>query len=93
MFLGKGFLKICSKFTGEHPYLSVISLKLPCGFIGITLRHKYSPVNLLHIFRTSFLKGIVRSFYQKNRKIFFFVIAVSQAQNFTSALPFYEENE
>ena len=28
VFLGKGFLKICSKFTGEHPCRSVISIKL-----------------------------------------------------------------
>ena len=27
-FLGKGVLKICSKFTGEHPCQSVISIKL-----------------------------------------------------------------
>ena len=28
VFLGKGILKICSKFTGEHPCQSVISIKL-----------------------------------------------------------------
>ena len=28
VFLGKGFLKICSKYTGEHPCRSVISIKL-----------------------------------------------------------------
>ena len=28
VFLGKGGLKICSKFTGEHPCRSVISIKL-----------------------------------------------------------------
>ena len=28
VFLGKGVLKICSKFTGERPCRSVISLKL-----------------------------------------------------------------
>ena len=56
VFLGKGALKICSKFTGEHPCRSVISIKLLCNFIEITLRHGCSPVNLLHIFRTSFPK-------------------------------------
>ena len=30
VFLGNGVLKICSKFTGEHPCLSVISIKLLC---------------------------------------------------------------
>ena len=31
VFLGKGVLKICSKFTGEHPCRSVISIKLLCN--------------------------------------------------------------
>ena len=52
VILGKGVLKICSKFTGEHPYRSAISIKLFCNFIEIALRHECSPVNLLHIFRT-----------------------------------------
>ena len=51
VFLGKSILKICSKFTGEHPCLSVISIKL---LTEITLWHGCSPVNLLHIFRTPF---------------------------------------
>ena len=53
-FFRKGVLKICSKFTGEHPSRSAISVKLLCNFIEITLRHGCSPVNLLHIFRTLF---------------------------------------
>ena len=48
----------CSKFTGEHPGQSVISIKLQSKFIEITLWHGCSPVNLLHIFRTSFPKNI-----------------------------------
>ena len=31
VFLGKGVLKICSKFTGEHPCQSVVSIKLLCS--------------------------------------------------------------
>ena len=54
VFLRKGVLKICSEFTGEHPCRSVISIKLLCNFIEIALQHGCSPVNLLHIFRTSF---------------------------------------
>ena len=57
MFLGKGVLKICSKFTGEHPCQSAISIKLQSNFIEITLRHGCFPVNLLHIFRTTFSKN------------------------------------
>ena len=46
----KSLLRICSKFTGEHPCRSVISIKLQINFVEITLRHGCSPVNLLHIF-------------------------------------------
>ena len=56
-FLGKGFLKICIKFTGEHPCWRAISIKLQSIFIEIALRHACSPVHLLHIFRTTFLKN------------------------------------
>ena len=28
VFFGKGVLKLCSKFTGQHQYQSVISIKL-----------------------------------------------------------------
>ena len=54
VFMRKGVLKICSKFTGEHPCRSVISIKSQSTFIETTLRHGCSPINLLHIFRTPF---------------------------------------
>ena len=57
VFLGKGVLKIWSKFAGEHPCRSAISIKLLCIFIEIAFRHGCFPVNLLHIFRTPFLKN------------------------------------
>ena len=57
VFLGKGVLKICSKFTGEHPYRSMVSMTLLCNFIEIALRHGYSPVNMLHILKTAFYKN------------------------------------
>ena len=52
VFLGKDVVKICSKFTGEHPYRSAI-----CNFIEIALWHGCSPVNSLHIFRTPFRRN------------------------------------
>ena len=55
VLLAKGVLKKWSKFTGEHPCWSAISIKLQ---IEIALRHGCFPVNLLHIFRTPFLKNI-----------------------------------
>ena len=57
LFFEKYVLKICSKFTGEHPFQNVISVKLPRNFIEVTLRHGFSRVNLLHIYRTTFLKN------------------------------------
>ena len=73
VLLRKGALKICSKFTGEHPCRSAISVKLLCNFIEITLPHECSPVNLLHIFRTNFLKntpGWLLLFFYKLSLIF-----------------------
>ena len=57
MFLRKGWLKICSKFTGEHTCRSVILIKLQSNFIEISLRHGCFPVNLLHLFRTLFSRN------------------------------------
>ena len=61
VFLVKGLLKICSKFTGEHPCWSAISIKLQSN------RHGCSPVNLQHILRTPFTKntsgGLLLYFY------------------------------
>ena len=53
----KDVLKIYSKFTGEHPCLSMTSIKLQSNLIEIALRHGCSPINLLHIFRTPFTKN------------------------------------
>ena len=57
VFLEKGVLKICTKFTGEHACRSAISIKLLSNFIEITVQHGCSPVNFLHIFRTPFLRN------------------------------------
>ena len=57
VLLGKGILKICSKFKGERPCQSAISIELVCNFTKIALWHGCSPVNLLHIFRTPFPKN------------------------------------
>ena len=54
VFLRKGVLKICSKYTGEHSCRSTISIKLQRNFIEIWLRHGCSHVNLLHNFHNTF---------------------------------------
>ena len=45
---------MCSKFTGEHPCRSAISVKFQSNFIETRLQYGCSPLNLLHIFRTIF---------------------------------------
>ena len=70
VFLEKSVLKKCSKFIGEHPFRSVISVKLLCIFIEITLRHEFSPVNVLHILKTTIIitsmEGCFCCFYVRN---------------------------
>ena len=58
VFLEKCVLKIWSKFAGEHLCRSAVSVRSRSNCIEITLRDVCSPVNLLHIFRTPFLKNI-----------------------------------
>ena len=57
VFVGKDNLKICSKFTGEHPCRSLISIKLLCNVIEVTPLRGSSSLNLLYIFRTPFLRS------------------------------------
>ena len=86
MFLGKDVLKIGSKFIGDHPCRSVILIKLQSNFIEIALWHGCSPVNLLHIFRTAFLKNTSgRLLFLVTTKICFFVcnLQFSIAVNFS----------
>ena len=56
LLLGKGVLEICSKFTGEHPCRSAISIKLQSNFIKITRWHGCSPVFSAY-FRITFPKN------------------------------------
>ena len=56
MFLGKGVLEICSKFTGEHPCRSAISIKLQSNFTEIILRHMFS-CKFATYFRTTFFRN------------------------------------
>ena len=58
VFWEKGVLKICKKFTGQHPCRSTISIKLQkSSFIKNAFRYGCSPVKMLHIFRTPFPKN------------------------------------
>ena len=55
LLLGKDVLKICSKFSGEHPWQSVISIKLLCNFIEVALCHGCSPEKFAAYFQNTFL--------------------------------------
>ena len=55
VFLRKGVLKICSKFTGEHPCRTAISIKLLCNLF----KSYFGMCVLLHIcciFQNNFSK-------------------------------------
>ena len=67
----QGCCLICSKFTGEQRCQSLISIKFFCNFIEITLQHGYSTVNLLHIFRTPFLKNTPGQLLLQKCKLYF----------------------
>ena len=93
VFLQKGVLKICSKFTGEHPWSSVILIKLLRSFIEITLRHGCSPANLLHIFRTPFYKntsgGLLFVYVSEFEGVFLHVTRFYGCSHSTKFSPFY----
>ena len=57
VFLWKDLLKICGIFTGEHPYRNVNY------HTKIALRHGCSPVNLMDIFKTPFLKTPLEDYF------------------------------
>ena len=71
VFLNKAVLKICSKFTVQHPCRSAISIKLLSNVTEITLRHGRSPVILLHIFRTTYPKKTSGGLNLPKKKISF----------------------
>ena len=77
VFLGKGVLKICNKFTGECPCRNAISIKLQTNFIEIALRYGYSLVSLLHIFRTPFPQNTSEGLPLSMQTIFFMVASLS----------------
>ena len=63
-FLGKGFLKICSKFAREYPCLNVVSIKLLSNFANIIVAMSYMKWNFFIIFQKLF--GITFKTSRKN---------------------------
>ena len=70
VFLGKGVLKICSKFTGEHPCWSVISIKVARQLATLKSFQSFSKGNLKckGLFNFCLNHKILGSFY-RNKKI------------------------
>ena len=69
-FLGKGVLKICSKFAREHPCLNVVSIKLLSNFANIIAAMSYMKWNFFIIFQK--LLGITFKTSKKtNRSLLF----------------------
>ena len=76
MFLGKGVLKICCKFTGEHPCRSAISIKLQCckftgenpcrSVISMKLQSNFIEITLRHGSSPVNLQHILRTPFPKN---------------------------
>ena len=69
VFLGKGVLKICNKFTGEHPWQSVISIKLQSNFFEITLAWDFS-CKFAGYFQNTFLIEHLLATTSDNRDIY-----------------------
>ena len=66
MFLGKGVLKICRKFTGEHPCRSAISIKLlyNCYTYFKTFRNGQITYDIaLHSLKRDFVDAIIIESY------------------------------
>ena len=86
VFLGKGVLKICSKFTEEHPCRGVISIKLLCKLIEITLPHEFSPVKLMHVSRATFYKNTSGGLLLKSHDKSFHTILLSLANHLDNVI-------
>ena len=82
VFLGNGVVKMWSKFKGEHVGRSVISIKLLCNFIEITLCHGCSPANFLHIAWTPFHKNTSGGLLQDKRWTWHLVIIANNKRVF-----------
>ena len=68
VFLEKVVLKICSKFTGEHPCRSVISIKLKCIFCCIFSEHLFSRTPLGGCFCIYFHFHFIKNFKYSSKK-------------------------
>ena len=66
VFLGKGALKIWSKFTREHSYRSAILVKLQSNFIQIALQQVFPCKFAAYVCQTDSYKYSLLISYGKN---------------------------
>ena len=52
----RGILGVCCGFSGAHPCVGVISIKLQSGFVEMALLRGCLPVGLLRVCGASFLE-------------------------------------
>ena len=59
MFLGKGVLRICNKFTGEHPCQNAVSIKSLCNTSRGCFCYEYNEENIVK--EKSYFQGSTKS--------------------------------
>ena len=69
VFLGKDVLKICSKFSGDHPRQSAITMKLQSSIIEIPLRHRCFPGYFQNLFLRTLLEYCFCNIFVKFPKL------------------------
>ena len=79
-FLGKGVLKICSKFTGEHPCRKVILIMLQSNFIEITFS--------AHFFFQNTSEGLLLSVWKTLMEVIFWSSFIAATKIVRARHPF-----
>ena len=90
MLLGKGALKICSKFTRESPWRRAISIKLQSNFNVITLRHVCSLVIYCIFSEDLLLKTPLEGCFCKGEVILFIVTSQAFSLELSYEVNFYK---
>ena len=77
VILWETVLKIWSKSEGGHQCRSVTSIKLLCIYMEITLRHRCSLVNLLHVLKDLFIRTPLKVFCFCMFKLWFLCFCIT----------------
>ena len=91
VFLGKGVLKICSKFAGEYPCRSMISIKLLCIIsehllLRTHLEDNFSSSSFVIVSKLVFQCSLIRSIFfwkrikRKGQYQFFYLLRIHKVK-------------